>query len=443
MAITILAEEEQKVRLLQHNRTLRTWERIPLVRRNLKTGWPLLQVSLYSFNSELQAYEPALGGGKCHDFYIGAFNLACLLSRIPGKLSLKVGREEVDKKRLHMEGVDLFLARFTFHHKLLGLTIASDSGYGLCKVLHIETKEFDSERLTNALLDCFDFAKKKGADLDLKDIADWDSSDYNTSYTKEQIIQSINDNVAIFSEGQIFVDLGELLSCKKDLLNRTSAFEVDPKLQDFFKRIFKVDEFMQLIQSDAFNPNYTLHELNSTAVDYVSTDEVDEQELSDEEELSHVKELSFELNFKNLLDQLKVMEKYGNSLLEVDSLKGHTAIKLVENLRNFIDEFKINALIKQPGREEINHFKVNFKGILHREDKLMEDHRKIWKPIIANILIALTGIGLVAIAVNTSIKFFNDEKIKINNTLFFAKTHGQKEIEEIEKKLDSLSNQML
>ena len=67
MKIIDFEEEKQIEALKTFNPNPKSPDVIPLVRRNLNTGWPLLQVSLYSpvgnDTSTTVLYEPALGGG--------------------------------------------------------------------------------------------------------------------------------------------------------------------------------------------------------------------------------------------------------------------------------------------------------------------------------------------------------------------------------------------
>lgn len=89
MPVNFLSESSQERVLNEANESKKRYEKIPLVPRNANSGWPLLQVSLFSPNSEnSNQYEHALGGGKCHYFHIGAFNIACLLAKLPGKMNI-------------------------------------------------------------------------------------------------------------------------------------------------------------------------------------------------------------------------------------------------------------------------------------------------------------------------------------------------------------------
>lgn len=61
--------------------------------------------------------------------------------------------------------------------------------------------------------------------------------------------------------------------------------------------------------------------------------------------------------------------------------------------------------------------------ICHSKDDVMTTHRAYWKVIIANILIALTCIGLIALGVQYA----------TNGHCFYAKTKREKLVDSIEK----------
>lgn len=87
-------------------------------------------------------------------------------------------------------------------------------------------------------------------------------------------------------------------------------------------------------------------------------------------------------------------------------------------------------------KEELKHFQEEFIKILHSQDEFMASHRELWKPILINLMIACTGIGLLAIMFNaihnSLIKIAKGEKIYTSDVLFFAKTNREMKIKECE-----------
>ncbi|STY83186.1 Ankyrin repeat protein [Legionella quateirensis] len=86
-------------------------------------------------------------------------------------------------------------------------------------------------------------------------------------------------------------------------------------------------------------------------------------------------------------------------------------------------------------------FKADFKGLLNSKNDQMREHREIWKPIVANILISLTGIGLLALAGHAlyqAVKSWNqNEEITVNKLMFFGQTESEKKVEDIEQAIES------
>jgi hypothetical protein len=142
--------------------------------------------------------------------------------------------------------------------------------------------------------------------------------------------------------------------------------------------------------------------------------------------------------FVDVLKKIEVMRNAGNylRLWNDDPSKGRAIITLSDTLETRIASF-VNAIGSETP-QTLAAFDSDFKRLLHTQDKLMNEHRAIWKPIIANVLIALTGIGLIAIAIKASSQAIKprgnaeDPSRMFNHSLFFAKTRTQEQLENIE-----------
>ncbi|STY83185.1 Uncharacterised protein [Legionella quateirensis] len=339
MPVRFLSENAQAMLLDGHNQGKKRHDQIPLIHRNSITGWPLLQVSLFSPSTkDTQIYEHALGGGKCHYFYIGAFNLACALAKIPGPMEITAGYGlTATREQLTTENVGLFLERFIIKHKVINTTIASDSGaYG--KTLTVECPEGESSKLQFALTDLFRFAVKKGSVI--SDIGGWKDS---PGYSESDLRKNINDEVAVFAEGQIFVDLGDLLE--------REVKDVD--ILDFFKHLFKVNEFLAFKEQnpeldtlpsvvhvdDVVESKLTASNLIPSS-SLVQGDEVPEPlknnqdvtaphlSVSNQPDVRKNEDIAFDefkltnIHLKNIYFQIKIMRDYGISLTASDLDKG-------------------------------------------------------------------------------------------------------------------------
>jgi hypothetical protein len=142
--------------------------------------------------------------------------------------------------------------------------------------------------------------------------------------------------------------------------------------------------------------------------------------------------------FGDLYNKINKMGKYGAKLSALNLVKGQIVVELAGQLKGMLKE--ASKIEKTP--DSLETFKKDFHKILHSKDTEMQAHRKIWKPITANILIALTGIGLLAIIVKAASHAIDFSKknqpTSFNNSFFFAKTSSQELGDEIDGSLNHL-----
>ena len=145
--------------------------------------------------------------------------------------------------------------------------------------------------------------------------------------------------------------------------------------------------------------------------------------------------------FLPLRNNLEKMEKYGNSLSFYSSKRGEI-LTLTRDLQLKISGFIESSKTNDPTEVKFKLFKDEFTQLLHSKDDAMGKHRIILKPIIANILIALSGVGLIAMVLNAGFQIgsalINNKKISLNNSFFFAKTNSEQNIDEVEAQLNKL-----
>lgn len=143
----------------------------------------------------------------------------------------------------------------------------------------------------------------------------------------------------------------------------------------------------------------------------------------------------------NLYNKIELMEQYGKQLKDEGAHeKGVAAIHLADVLKTKLDNFLSNVSKSKPTQERIDAFKEDFTIKLHENDELMHSHRALWKPIIVNILIALTGVGFLALLINMACEAVHvnqqNKEPKLNQFLFFAKTNTQLIGDSIENELN-------
>jgi len=151
----------------------------------------MLQVSLFSAGemNHVTKYHAALGGCHNYFFYIGAFNLANLLTKIPGKI-VATGQAlntygnpvEFQKEQVSADNIQKFLDNFSISHKQVGITISSVR-VGSSKILQITCPEGNLEKLINALVNSFKFALKNRNDPTLRAIDDYNVNHFTSDVT--------------------------------------------------------------------------------------------------------------------------------------------------------------------------------------------------------------------------------------------------------------------
>lgn len=432
MSIIYLSENSQASILSTYNAEKTKFEKIPLVPRNLKSGWPLLQVSFFSVvpnSSNPIKYEPALGGGKCHVFYVGAFCLAGLLSKVPGKVMLndKVIPEE-DKYSLSLSNVEGVLDEFTFKHVHSGIEIIQGSG-GYGKTLEVKIPEGDSVKLRRELSDTFDYALKNGRGL-----RSFGNYQNNIRYTEEEIKNRLKTEAAIFQSGQVYIDLGMFLE----------EIVKDNEITDLFKQMFKVDEFLEIAAQQDIKQEIIPVVEHITLVQDIKQDMIPVVEQITSSPKANIESIKVNLSIElqKTLSQIDAMRSFGDQLKNKDFEKGTAVIQLANQLETKIKGYYVARL--EDGlfyENDIKKLNSEFIQLLHEQDEKMSAHRESWKPIFLNVFIGLTVIGALAIAIKTILHvadaYKNNEKISMNKALFFATTQSEKQIESIEKSFQS------
>jgi hypothetical protein len=125
------------------------------------------------------------------------------------------------------------------------------------------------------------------------------------SQTEAEIQAKIKEDVATFSNGQVFIDLGAFL---------TSQVK-DEKVSEYFKKIFRVNEFIQL---QAVNPDLQ-----------PKVQAIKPQEITPKIVESHA---TPHTNFTDLYSKIRAMREFGESLLAVDN-KRCAVITLADTLK--------------------------------------------------------------------------------------------------------------
>lgn len=152
----------------------------------------------------------------------------------------------------------------------------------------------------------------------------------------------------------------------------------------------------------------------------------------------------------------KADTKLNDLFLSIDALKTHgdlfptdskgkllalLAKQLESKLTSFIlDLADDNTPADKKDMKALDQFKKEFKAIIVENSNELQDHRAQWKPVLANILIALTGVGLVALLGRAVIVALFSEKKNantFNKYAFFGETASEALSRNVEKSLDA------
>ena len=316
---------------------------------------PLLQLSLFSLmpsDDQSERYEHVLGGGNCHFIFQTAFNFASLVAKLPGAIDIDgVRQDPLQPSRIKPDNVGQFLGSYNLHHKAFGITISSESGaYG--KTLSIITPEGNAKGFQQTLSEdrsTIYLALKHRSPLGVEPFL-MDSWKSREGVSSDQIKQAINTNVAVFSNGQVFLDLGVFLGHNKD-----------QETMDLFKRLFKVDEFLTLRNT-------------SPAVSILKN------------------KVAFN-------EQLLILQKKSEELIKAGHQKaGDAALELYNTLLSTSEQYFDGKLDKQS-------FKTACDQAMAPARRELEKHRG-WKEFLGNLALAIAGLGigyLVAGVINKAV----------------------------------------
>ena len=129
-----------------------------------------------------------------------------------------------------------------------------------------------------------------------------------------------------------------------------------------------------------------------------------------------------------LYQQLNSMFIYGNTS------RDEKVILLERDLKNDLDRFVIENTAVTPTAEIFDAFKARFTARLHsHDDVLSQRHDGQWKPIVANILIALATVGLALV-----IKAAHSKLTTGRMTSFFSETERQRQADAIKKSVNDI-----
>ena len=205
---------------------------MPLLERNLNTGWPLLPIGIYDFETS-NSVVPAIGGlggsGACHHMALGVYGFAQIAARLPGKKIVKYSYHDTVQTT---EPIDLALTHcvhgYSLGIKQYAMTVAEQpGGYGKMSSLTIGGFEAEAAALYKAL--------SRVHRVFMPDVRVEGRGGVREAPVTVEALEAGLREGAIFYNAQIWVDFGYFLS----------RFEISSDLINFFKVLFKPDEFLR------------------------------------------------------------------------------------------------------------------------------------------------------------------------------------------------------
>jgi ankyrin repeat protein len=130
--------------------------------------------------------------------------------------------------------------------------------------------------------------------------------------------------------------------------------------------------------------------------------------------------------------KIQAMHDYGVLLKAQGASKGQVGIDLAANLAKMANKF----FAQQPEQRNFAEFELRFSTLLHSKDQEMSAYRIAWGTIVANIAIALTGIGLLLIAGKLI-----HSKVTEGRALFFfekSKTTSEEKIADVQQAVGNI-----
>ena len=235
--------------------------------------------------------------------------------------------------------------------------------------------------------------------------------------------------------------LGRMSELTQDLLARllmNKTFVTDPRLVErLFQRLSHDDERQQMLRALT-----TLPALSKDVIKVIIKE--NQYKVLGIERLVdsyHVLDVAYaDPNYRQLLQSIQKMRQYGQKLRGSGFHKGYVAITLADDLQKRLEAFVLKSYITPPTKTDLAAFKTDFNRVLHTRDREMQEHRTEWKAILANILIALTGIGLLFLVGKAFAALGCQQNIRgFNKSLFFGKTRCQELVEGVDKATNVVS----
>lgn len=156
-------------------------------------------------------------------------------------------------------------------------------------------------------------------------------------------------------------------------------------------------------------------------------------------------ELTKALN--NIRKELNLLKTHADRILQSNNKKSMAIMAVYNQVNAQFSALEVMINIGQYDIEtQVHQLKDNLHELLHTHDPVLNKHSQAWKPFLVNILIACTGIGLIAIAFNAGVHITTSLIRKVgvdsNRLFFFSTTASQSCIDRLDKAVDAVPSQL-
>ena len=144
----------------------------------------------------------------------------------------------------------------------------------------------------------------------------------------------------------------------------------------------------------------------------------------------HKIKLLFSLH--NLDAAIKNMRTYADIVMPESSNKRQQIKLLVNKLESLAGKFIFASKFNKPTVHDFFQFKNEIAHEINQSQDAMQEHRQYWKVILANVALALTGIGAIFLLA----KSLSEKK----PTFFFKHTQREENLNKVKSQLEELDN---
>lgn len=131
---------------------------------------------------------------------------------------------------------------------------------------------------------------------------------------------------------------------------------------------------------------------------------------------------------EQLYTEIEGIEQYGLGTGGLSDKQRETIIGLAQSLRTKVDTFIISNQEREVTREAVESFQAEFMYLAHTQDELMSKHASWWKPVLVNMVAAVTSFG-IAVGLQLAASKWSTGRF----AFFYDRSVGLERVDAVEK----------